>query len=221
LSSGLERDTYFKKSILWEAIRKSFEDRIVVPNEPNTVWVTEVCGCLRRAWLRRKNAQAYVVSLDIIEGQAIHEFLRKSLESMGFEVEKKVEIILDTLKIVGKADLWDPKNRHVLELKYTGNVIKKPLFQHLMQVGFYAKVLQAKDAYVAYIIKSRPISIKLFKVRDINKMFRTVVYRARQLLDYVKKDEPPPKDNFATCNTCEYWRECRKYYRINKVLKTK
>ena len=179
------------------------------------VYVTELTGCLRRSWYRRKHG--YRMTKDMIAGSAVHrELLERVVEEAPVayaETEKRVEYwakIMDRdIMLVGRVDLYiaDGDLEAFIEYKTSEWVFE----EHVEQGNIYAVMLNVDRFYICYMPKSDTVKCKEFErtwtEEDVKQRLETFV---RHLIDNTE----PPKREGTWCNYCEFKTLCKK----NKTL---
>jgi len=174
------------------------------------VWVTEVCGCLRRSWFRRKYGEE--VTKDMIAGIKGHNILLPKLaEELGCAYEVRIEIPVNSYVLVGKADLVCEDR--VIELKLSNSLHIRD--EWVTQANTYAVAL-GKDKFTIAIIGNSIIT----KDYPANKaLFKVVLESARIFIKYVEKDVPPLPMYGDWCRYCPYRKECNKEKSITEYMR--
>jgi CRISPR-associated exonuclease Cas4 len=200
-----------------ELIEKAFNRAL--DREPvgrlDTVYVTELTGCLRRSWYRRK--LGYRLTKDMLAGRAIHaELLERVVEELPVayaETEKEVEYVVSTgdvdIWLVGRVDLFiaDGDVRTFVEFKTSDWVFD----EHVEQANIYAVMLNIDKFYICYMPKSDSIKCKEFSRTWTE---QHIVDRVRRFVEALTRSEPPPREEDAWCYYCEFKALCKK----NKTL---
>jgi len=200
-----------------DIIEKAFNNALNVEPEErlDVVYVTELTGCLRRSWYRRK--LGYRMTKDMIAGTAVHaELLERVVEELPVayaESEKKVEYVVSTgdvdIWLVGRVDLFiaDGDMRTFVEFKTSDWIFD----EHIEQANIYAVMLNVDKFYICYMPKSDIVKCKEF-TRTWTE--QNVVERVRRFVEALTKNEPPQKEEDAWCYYCEFKAMCKK----NKTL---
>ena len=140
--------------------------------ERGTIWVTDILYCPLKCYysLRFPEIQQarLIVNPQLFHGLLVHIGLEVLARLCGFEVEKRLEMnigientypeseltkllgIEKQVKLVGRADLYDPANNIVYEIK-TVKEVKNVLPQHVIQAWIYKEILKADKAKLIYI----------------------------------------------------------------------
>jgi CRISPR/Cas system-associated exonuclease Cas4 (RecB family) len=200
-----------------DVIEKAFNkalDREPV-NKPNEVYVTELAGCIRRSWYKRR--YGYRMNRDMIIGVAVHsELLDRVAEILAdspdidFDyvmTEKKVEKLLEVdgkeVWLVGRVDLYivdvEKDIRTFVEFKTSEWIFE----EHVEQANIYAVMLKVDKFYICYMPKSDSVKCKEFERTWTE---RDVVERVEQLLSCT---EPPRREGYW-CSYCEFKNLCKK-----------
>ena len=191
------------------------------PSDPK-VWVTEAVQCLRLSyWLRHtpaplRDASAILAAI----GNSVHRVLGEQLAKDGWEVEKRVELDLGSLKLVGKVDAWHPETKTVLEIKTSDRAPEKPHSHHVMQAVAYGYMTGAERVYIVYIGRRDGV-VKVFRVRVDDHVFRRVVERAARLRRALVAGEEPPAERGPWCETCPFRSRCLFSKRRGKHIRLK
>jgi len=196
-----------------EVIEKAFNRAL--DREPeqrlDTVYVTELAGCMRRSWYRRRHG--YRATREMIAGTAIHSdiLLRAALLLEGeydvIVVEKKVEKMISDVWLLGRLDLYIADKEKNIKTFAEFKTSEWVFEEHVEQGNIYAVMLDIDKFYICYMPKSDQIKCKEFERTWTEK---EVVERIQQLLGYT---EPPRREGYW-CNYCGFRNMCRK----NKTL---
>jgi CRISPR-associated protein Cas4 len=200
-----------------EQIEKAFNRAL--DREPvgrlDTVYVTELTGCMRRSWYRRK--LGYRMTKDMIAGTAVHaELLERVVEDLPVayaesekDVEKLISIGDGDVWLVGRVDLFiaDGDVRTFVEFKTSDWIFD----EHIEQANIYAVMLNIDKFYICYMPKSDSIKCKEFSRTWTE---QNVVERVRKFIESLTRSEPPQKEENTWCFYCEFKAMCKK----NKTL---
>ena len=176
----------------------------------DVIHVSEVSGCLRRAWYTRRfgetigDAKAVVMNI----GNGVHEALQDLLRTKGWRTEYPVEKTFRNFRLVGHIDLWHPKAKVVLEIKTVNKLPEKPYEGHLQQINAYMHLLREKDVrgYLVYI--SRDGNIRVFNTPKKTLMWNQFIKRAYYLYYSLRDNKPPKREKGPLCQYCEYRWQC-------------
>jgi CRISPR-associated protein Cas4 len=201
------------KDVIEDAFNKALN---VEPlNMVGVVYVTELVGCLRRSWYRRKHS--YRTTKEMICGTAVH---REVLERVAAEVpvayaevEKRVEydvrVMGRDILLVGKVDLYvaDGDLETFVEYKTSEWVFE----EHVEQGNIYAVLLDVNRFYICYMPKSDTVKCREFErtwtVED-------VMQRLETFINHLVNNTEPPRREGTWCSYCEFKALCRR----NKTL---
>jgi len=175
---------------------------------PNIIHVSEVVGCLRRAWYERRYGLVEAEPRHIVFaiGNGVHEALQDYLGRRGWRAEVEVSVPISGFRLVGHADLFHPDTDTVVELKTTSKLPERPYHSHLLQLNSYIYMLKARQGYVVYIQK-RDGLVAVHRHRWDPQLWRRVVERAKQLHKAILEKRPPRPEPGTLCNYCAHkWR---------------
>lgn len=182
--------------------------RVVLDN--NTIHVSEVSGCLRRAYYERLVPKATLDVRNIIMaiGNGIHYQLQDLLREDGWQSEVEVKYDFKKFKLVGHVDLYYPEEGIVAELKTTSKIPERPYDQHVIQVNAYLIMSKARKGYIIYIGKDG--RVKVFNIRFDKKLWNQTVKRAFYLWHCLQEKRSPKPERSFLCNLCVYRWKCFK-----------
>ena len=194
--------------LVYNWIREIIEKTSRLSYRPNEIHVGEISGCLRRAYFDRRLAKPTLDIRNVIFliGNGVHYWLQALLKEQGWEAEKKVEQNLGEFKIVGHIDLYNPKERILLELKTVGKAPVKPYLVHLRQVNSYTVMVRARKGYIVYIAKDG--YIKVFDVKPDFDLWKKTRKRAYQLWYALQRNQPPRPEFSILCQYCPWKWKC-------------
>jgi len=200
-----------------DVIEKAFNralDREPI-NKPNEVYATELTGCVRRSWYKRRFG--YKVTKDMIAGTAVHsDVLAKVVEQLSelfdvVEAEKKVEKLLNVdgrdIWLAGRIDLYIADREKGVKTFIEFKTSEWIFDEHVEQGNIYAYMLNIDKFYICFMPKSDAVKCKEFERTWTE---QEVVQRIKQLLS----DIEPPKREGHWCSFCEFKSMCKK----NKTL---
>jgi CRISPR/Cas system-associated exonuclease Cas4 (RecB family) len=133
------------------------------------IHVSDITGCLRRAWFERerksKAPQKPHEHLALMLGSAVHEYAEHEDEHV------ETEIPLEAFGILGTADLYFPETGLLMDIKTTRWLTpsKLPYGSHEMQLNIYAAMLremgkEITKLAVQYIDMSGPTKCRSCKL---------------------------------------------------------
>lgn len=189
-------------------LQSAVKQRVVLDN--TVIHVSEVTGCLRKAYYARTRAFKLTPGEAIILlGSQIHEAVQEVLAGMGFEPEFEVAVKRDGIKLVGHIDAYHPDENVVLELKTVRRVPKEPYRSHRFQAEIYGAIVEASEIYIIYISRNDG-DVKVFKTSWSENTLDFAVKRAKLLSDCLDKREPPMREPSHLCDFCPFKLECKR-----------
>ena len=200
-----------------DVIEKAFNRALSVEPEQrlDVVYATELVGCLRRSWYRRK--LGYRLTKEMIGGRAVHtELLEKVAEGLPVayaEAEKRVARVMSIgdvdIWLVGRVDLFIAEGslRTFVEFKTSDWIFD----EHIEQANIYAVMLNIDKFYICYMPRSDEV-----KCREFTRTWteKDVEDRVRKFVESLTGKEPPQKEEDYWCYYCEFRAMCKK----NKTL---
>ena len=193
---------------LKEIIRKVMRKEVSPPE--GEIWVTEVCGCLRRSWYRRRYGEE--ITKDMIAGIKGHDILLPKLaEELGCAYEVRIEIPVNNHVLVGKADLVC--DDRVIELKISNSLHIRD--EWILQANTYAVALGKKMFTIVVIGNS--IITEDYPVDVVS--YKMVLEAAKTFIKYIKSDVPPPPIRGDWCRYCPFRKECNKEKSIVEYMR--
>ncbi len=176
--------------------------------EPDVLHVSEVTGCLRKAWFERRYGRVEAHPRNIIYalGNGIHEALERHLVKKGWQAEVECILDLGDFKLTGHADLYDPETGTLLELKTCSNLPEEPFRAHVMQANAYTYMLHASAAYIVYIEKQGRVQV--FRLHWNSVLWRELLERAKLLHNAIAENRPPRAERSPLCKHCPYQFRC-------------
>ena len=196
-----------------EAVR--LRSRVVT--DPTVIHVSEVVGCLRKAFFNRVRPPTVTpANAVMILGGNIHESLQAVLRRYGYETEFRVALDAKDVKLVGHADAYHPEKQHVLEFKTTSKIPDSPYPEHVRQAQAYVTLTNSKKAYIIYISRTNG-KVKVFEIKPDKQVLRKLIQRARELSHSLITMDPPPPEPTHLCNYCEHALTCRRSKRWGVV----
>ena len=132
-------------------------------HERTGIHVTDITGCLRKAWYEKTQTQPEFLHMRayLLIGNAMHGHLEANGDG---EVEKKIE----AMGLEGTMDIY--RDGMIIDTKTTRwlNPEKLPYGSHAMQVNIYAEMMRSlghevKKLFLSYIDMSGPTKCKTCK----------------------------------------------------------
>ena len=183
-------------------------------SDRNSIHVSEVVGCLRKAWLNRKygdvrnlNHLSDMKCVILGLGLASHFVLEQALRELGYVVEKPVTLEFPNgLKLIGTPDAFNDKA--VLEVKTVNKIPDYPYEHHILQLNAYLNILNYDSGLIIYICK-KDGKVKIYEIRRDMRKYVQILQRAKKLHYHISKDIPPDPEPSYLCNYCEWRLYCR------------
>jgi hypothetical protein len=181
----------------------SFQDK---PREPKTIYVTDLTGCLRRAFYEIYFRASPPPTGPMVVGRLLHAILQPVLSyDDGFAgAEYEVEYAYDlgggwTLK--GRADVASAEA--VYEFKFTrGAGFNRAEPAYMAQVSAYCFMSGRGRGYLVLVDRDS-FDVRVLEVEPDEDLWRNMLEEAKLLVDCVAKGEPP------TLNSPRMGYECR------------
>ena len=199
--------------VIEKAFNRAFDREPI--NDSSTVYVTELTGCVRRSWYKRR--YGYRMTRDMICGTAVHrEVLERVVEELPVayaesekDVEKLISIGDSDVWLVGRVDLFiaDGDMRTFVEFKTSEWVFE----EHVEQANIYAVMLNVDKFYICYMPKSDTVKCKEFERTWTEE---DVKQRLAELVEHLIDNTEPPRREGTWCSYCEFKNLCKK----NKTL---
>jgi hypothetical protein len=199
------------------------------PKRIGRYYPSEVGNCLRKVWYSYNYPQAIDIDKQkIFEiGNMIHAFVADVLKSVKNEEVKLLkyefpfDIRIDNFQVSGRVDdllLLKVENKKLLvEVKSTKNVemIKRPHFNHKLQLQLYMYATGVHDGAMLYVDKNN-LKSRVFPINFNRQEAEKVVGRFRLLHACLVSNKLPiaeAKHNEelrSLCKYCEYRIKCEK-----------
>ena len=170
----------------------------------DVIHVSEVAGCLRRAYYERTRPRPALDPSNIVMmiGNGVHEKLQELLAGRGWLSEVEARYRVKDFWLVGHADLYHPDGQVVVELKTVGKAPEQPYRSHLVQLNAYLYMLKARQGYLVYIARNG--DVRVHKHSLDKKLWGETVRRAITLHEAITRDKKPPKEPGPWCTHCPY-----------------
>jgi CRISPR/Cas system-associated exonuclease Cas4 (RecB family) len=211
---------------------KLLEKHIAREHKPKKIgkyYPSEVGNCLRKVWYSYKYPQEIDIDKQKIfeVGNMIHAFVIDVLKSTKNESVKLLkyefpfDMRIDKFQVSGRVDdllLLRVENKKLLvEVKSCKNVeaIKKPHFNHRLQLQFYMYATGVHDGAMLYVDKNN-LKSKVFPVDFNRQEAEKVVERFRLLHACLVSNKLPvaearQNDELRSlCRYCEYKAKCER-----------
>jgi len=193
--------------MIFNAFRRAYEDKFIEKISDDTIFVSEVTYCIRKAYLLRRdprpfNREKLVI---LVWGSLAHFLVENYIDYDGVLCEKSVSVDLGGFKLKGRADIII--DDYIVELKTAYSLPDKPFNHHVLQLQAYLWMLDREEGFLVYIAR-RAGGIVSFKIERDVKYWIEIVDRARKLHEHLKKNEIPPPEKSPLCKFCEYKEYC-------------
>jgi hypothetical protein len=179
----------------------TFQER---PREPKTIYVTDLTGCLRRAFYEIYFRANPPPTGPMVAGRLLHAVLQPVLSQFmvgaGFEVECSHDLGGGwTLK--GKADVVT--SEAVYEFKFTRGVgFNKAEPAYMAQVSAYCFMMGRVEGYLVLVDRDS-FDVRVFSVEPDEDLWNNMLQEAKVLVDCVQRGEVP------TLNSPRMGYECK------------
>ncbi len=198
------------RATVYDWIRQSLaaNQRVYFTND--VIHVSEIAGCLRKAYYTRttplKPSEAALIIMSF--GNGLHSQLQEYLTSKGWVSEVEVSWSFKYFRLVGHIDLYHPENDIVLELKTTSKIPEKPYPNHVMQLNSYLAMNKSRKGYLIYI--SRNGEVEVFPHRFDKELWKTTIKRAFHYYFSLQKKHIPKPEPSPLCTYCPFKWKCYK-----------
>jgi len=199
-----------------EDIEEEFEkhEKEILARPYNQLYVTELCYCLRKAFLYRKLGPRKSLNdaWHFFKGYLLHDRWSKLFE----DDNRSTHRVKDSgIVISGKYDWTFPEFETIWELKTIKSLYyimkeKKPKKEHVRQILFYTYTNSFKRGKILYTDWSE---LKIFDINPtLQEELENIQYleeRAKKLYHALKDDTPPEPEGWDwECGVCQYKKEC-------------
>jgi len=211
---------------------KLLEKHIAREHKPKKIgkyYPSEVGNCLRKVWYSYKYPQEIDINKQKIfeVGNMIHAFVIDVLKNTRNEKIKLLkselpfDMRIDKFQVSGRVDdllLLKVENKKLLvEVKSCKNVeaVKKPHFNHKLQLQFYMYATGVHDGAMLYIDKNN-LKSKVFPVDFDRQEAEKIVERFKLLHTSLLSNKLPPAEGMENeemkgfCRYCEYGDKCKR-----------
>ena len=209
---GEPKDVYDLRKFHHEQLKKAYEEErdkhVLAEHE---FYASSAGYCPRYIFYSKKYQEPHgVYLLDIFElGDAVHEYWeRKIIEKFGGEREKEIRADLGNITVRGRCDVMDARNV-VWELKSASELPSSPYPEHVMQVMFYIKHINAKYGILLYI-KKNTNALHGFRIDFDPAKYEEMVDIWQHVYDCQQKGKLPLKVPSWKCKNCPYRKRCEK-----------
>jgi CRISPR/Cas system-associated exonuclease Cas4 (RecB family) len=191
----------------------------------NALSVTMCCGCVRASYFSLKlpkPKEDYESVYKKLYGKLLHrELLAEIAKEIGGEVDKRIELDVDGIKVVGYADLVAKDT--VLELKTCYKLPNKPNNAHLMQLNAYLAGLGRAYGWLIYVHRDSG-RYKVFRHEFSQSLHECFIANVKLLTSALESDSAPKVDErlmsrLGFCHSCPYWQYCKNDRKARKPTK--
>ena len=179
-------------------------DRLKSVRTDKHVHVTDLIYCLRKAWYRIKGVEPMIDDSSIIAtgfGRGMHDIL---------EVAPLKEIPVEKDGIYGSIDMIADRVTEIKTTRYRLD-IKEPWIKQIMSY-LYMKGETEADVIVVDVARKKVKGYRIiFDNDELERHWRWMINRKRELEMYLEKDEPPPSTPVYSweCDFCPYRHVCK------------
>jgi hypothetical protein len=199
-------------SELAERVRELFTGYAERPREPKTIYVTDLTGCLRKAFYEIYFRANPPPTGPMVAGRLLHGMLGEVLlrdEEFGGDAEFEVSCVEELdggWRLKGKADVVG--SEAVYEFKFTRGIhFNRAEPAYVAQVSAYCFMLGKTKGYLVLVDRDS-FDVKVFEVEPDEDLWRNMVQEAKVLVECVGRAEAPtlnsPRMGFE-CKNC-VWR---------------
>jgi len=173
-----------------------------------TIHVSEVVGCLRKAYYLRRGLVSSPPSVAVaLLGDSMHSAIQEVLRREGYLTEFEVGLDVEDFRLVGHIDAYHPERGVVLEFKTVGRIPENPYESHLMQAQIYSSLVKARYACIIYISRVDG-KVKIFEAPHDRLALKWAVERAKMLKKALDTYEPPKREETPLCSNCGFKQIC-------------
>ncbi|RLG56361.1 MAG: CRISPR-associated protein Cas4 [Candidatus Hydrothermarchaeota archaeon] len=179
--------------------------------DSSVIHVSEVVGCLRRAYYaRRRFFTITPYEAIVLLGSQIHQAIESILQEHGFETEFEVAVNREGIRLLGHIDAYHPQENVVLEFKTVKAVPETPYKSHKLQAETYGAMVEADKVYIVYISRTDG-KVKVFNVKWSPSTLDFLFDRAKLLSNCLSNNKTPPRERSHLCNYCPFKLNCLPY----------
>jgi len=178
-----------------------------------SIHVTELTYCLRKAYLRRKIEQPPEKTIDglwfFYRGLIFDEMWTGLFPRNQVRVTHRIP---NGPTIVGRIDFiaYEP-DPVIYELKTisTLKAVNEPKEEHVIQTKFYSWCENVQKARIIYVSFE---GVRIFDIdcSNVDEVVENLEWRAVTLYECLKKNKIPPKEDTWECNYCELKELCER-----------
>jgi len=187
-------------------IRQSFFYLLPYEREPQSISISSLPWCLRRAYFNILFNANPNPTPKMIRGKIMHYALQEMPCFKGCKFELKIERPLrNGWKLLGHIDVYDPDEKIVYEFKFTDkldNHVVDPFY--FAQANAYAVLM---DADLFFLVKVNPNTFDVLVLygEPDKDAFTALRDRALLILDCIESEQlPPGPEQEWECKNCVY-----------------
>ncbi len=207
---------HVSEGLIYQLFRQMLKEELRI-SKPDEIHVSEVVGCLRKAYYYRKYGDPLYLShladtkcVILGLGIAMHRGLQMQFIRLGYRVEVPVGVTIESedgaFTLVGTPDVVG--RDHIIELKTVNKIPERPYDHHVMQLNAYLWMTNRETGYIVYVCK-KDGSVKVHMILRREKLWRKTIERAKLLYHCLKHDIVPPPEYSHLCKYCEFAFRCR------------
>lgn len=201
-----------KEEILKRANNKEYE------YSDNKFFITELTGCLREAWFKRKYGKPpfeLKSAFYILRGKWLDDLMNEYTQISQKRVTLPIRVGNEWIRISGYFDYVDDEgiitDLKTIKTLYYLKQKNAPIFAHKMQVIFYAFCEAEEKAKLLYVdISSADAMQFVFNVKENMDLIDKIKSNAKLLYTAIKKDDfgVLPKGESYMCINCAFKEKC-------------
>lgn len=189
-----------------DTIKHSFLYLLPYEREPNTISISSLPWCLRRAYFNIMFNANPDPTPKMIRGKIMHYALREMPCFQGCKFELRIsQPLRDRWKLLGHIDVYDPENREVYEFKFTDRIDNHTVDPfYFAQANAYAVIM---DAQAFYLVKVNPntFDVLVLDGEPDKDAFTALKDRALMIIECIEsKQLPPGPEQDWECRNCVY-----------------
>jgi len=207
--------TGVNKSILEKVFREILDRE--TRYDDNVIYVTEIVGCIRRSWFRRKYGRDRITK-DMLLGLNIHSWIlpvvmeKLMYYDLNVEYEKPVSVHFtrEGFILAGRVDLAGED--YIIELKVTERT--EPTRAWIRQANLYADILDKSRFYIVLVGNG----VKVYKYNRDKNLANYLLGLAVEYYKCITEKRIPEIVDRDECKYCEYKHICKREVELYKWL---
>ena len=190
-------------------------------HEKNRYSVTDIVGCLRKAYYKEIGVQQEELLQDAtienmwatVRGDFLHQ-MTYAYKWRELDVEYFVSLKNKVVTLAGRLDMYDWKTKTIIDLKTTKAIkwqIKQgflPRLEHILQVQCYgtmvSNIIPVENLNIVYVDMNDIITYKV-QMRDLAEWIKT---RIKEIEDALAEKTTPQGQVTGLCQFCRYQTRC-------------